>query len=96
MAKKLIGTNSYLRLQQQYPVGSNLMPAYLLDVRPHLEYTSDTDVVNTKAARCGREVGVAWEAADHVCGKRLKPFLPGLTAVLKRHTELFAKCARQN
>jgi hypothetical protein len=42
------------------------MPAYLLDVRPHLEYTSDTDVVNTKAARCGEEVGVAWEAADRM------------------------------
>jgi hypothetical protein len=30
----------------------------------------------------------AWEAADHVCGKRLKPFLPELVGVLVRHGDL--------
>jgi hypothetical protein len=30
----------------------------------------------------------AWEAADHVCGKRLKPFLPELVDVLARHGDL--------
>ena len=30
----------------------------------------------------------AWEAADHVCGKRLKPFLPELVEVLRRHGDL--------
>ncbi len=33
-------------------------------------------------------VRVAWEAADRVCGKRLKPFLPELVEVLMRHGDL--------
>ena len=31
---------------------------------------------------------VAWEATDHLCGKRLKPFLTELVEVLERHGEL--------
>jgi len=30
---------------------------------------------------------VAWEATDHVCSKRLHPFLPELVRVLRRHGE---------
>ena len=30
----------------------------------------------------------AWEAADHICGKRMKPFLPDLVEVLRRHGDL--------
>jgi hypothetical protein len=33
-------------------------------------------------------VGVLWEAADRVCGKRLKPLLPILVAALERHGHL--------
>jgi len=29
-----------------------------------------------------------WEASDHICSKRLKPFLPELLASLERHDEL--------
>ena len=31
---------------------------------------------------------VAWEASDHVCGKRLKPFLMELVDVLRKHGEM--------
>lgn len=31
---------------------------------------------------------VAWEASDHLCGKRLKPFLMELVDVLRRHGEM--------
>ena len=40
----------------------------------------------------GGEVAMAlnlvWEAADHLCSKRLKPFLPELVRVLHQHGEL--------
>ena len=31
---------------------------------------------------------VAWEASDHVCGKRLKPFLSELVGILSKHGEV--------
>jgi len=31
---------------------------------------------------------VAWEAGDHLCGKRLKPFLEEMVGILRRHGEL--------
>ncbi|MBE0481261.1 MAG: hypothetical protein IBX68_09810 [Dehalococcoidia bacterium] len=31
---------------------------------------------------------IAWEAADRICGKRLKPFLPELVEALVRHGDL--------
>ena len=31
---------------------------------------------------------VAWEATDRLCSKRLRPFLPELIQVLRRHTAL--------
>src|SRR6476619_3577776 len=31
---------------------------------------------------------VLWEAADRICGKRLKALLPGLVAALERHGHL--------
>jgi len=31
---------------------------------------------------------VLWEAADRICGKRLKPGLPGLVAAMERHGHL--------
>jgi hypothetical protein len=33
-------------------------------------------------------LSVAWEATDHICSKRLVPFLPELVPVLERHGEL--------
>jgi hypothetical protein len=33
-------------------------------------------------------LGIAWEATDHLCGKRLAPFLPELVPILERHQEL--------
>ncbi len=33
-------------------------------------------------------LGMLWEAADRVCGKRLKPLLPTLVAALERHGHL--------
>jgi hypothetical protein len=33
----------------------------------------------------GEALGMLWEAADRVCGKRLKPLLPTLIAALERH-----------
>ncbi len=42
--------------------------------------------------RYGAEVGgvlkLAWQAADRLCGKRLRPFLPELVEALVRHGEL--------
>lgn len=35
-----------------------------------------------------RALKVAWEAGDHLCGKRLKPFLVELVDILRRHGEL--------
>ena len=34
-----------------------------------------------------RAPGVAWEATDRLCSKRLQPFLPELVRVLRRHGE---------
>jgi hypothetical protein len=31
---------------------------------------------------------VAWEASDRICGKRLRPLLPGLVAAMERHGHL--------
>ena len=36
----------------------------------------------------GEALGMLWEAADRVCGKRLKPLLPTLIAALERHGHL--------
>lgn len=36
----------------------------------------------------GEALGMLWEAADRVCGKRLKPLLPTLVAALERHGQL--------
>lgn len=36
----------------------------------------------------GEALGMLWEAADRVCGKRLKPLLPTLVAALERHGHL--------
>jgi len=36
----------------------------------------------------GEVLGMLWEAADRVCGKRLKPLLPTLVAALERHGHL--------
>jgi hypothetical protein len=36
----------------------------------------------------GEAIGILWEAADRVCGKRLKPLLPTLVAALERHRHL--------
>lgn len=36
----------------------------------------------------GEVLGMLWEAADRVCGKRLKPLLPTLLAALERHGHL--------
>lgn len=40
---------------------------------------------------------VAWEASDHLCGKRLKPFLLELVDVLRKHgeVEVTSEVARQ-
>jgi hypothetical protein len=36
----------------------------------------------------GEALGMLWEAADRVCGKRLKPLLPSLVVALERHGHL--------
>ena len=36
----------------------------------------------------GEALGMLWEAADRVCGKRLKPLLPTLVVALERHGHL--------
>jgi hypothetical protein len=36
----------------------------------------------------GEALGMLWEAADRVCGKRLQPLLPTLIAALERHGHL--------
>jgi hypothetical protein len=36
----------------------------------------------------GEALGILWEAADRVCGKRLKPLLPTLVTALERHGHL--------
>lgn len=36
----------------------------------------------------GEALGMLWEAADRVCGKRLKPLLPTLVAALERQGQL--------
>jgi hypothetical protein len=36
----------------------------------------------------GEALGMLWEAADRICGKRLKPLLPTLVAALERHGHL--------
>jgi len=45
--------------------------------RPRV-YTSEVD----------RALRFIWEVCDHICGKRLQPFLPEMTTVLDRHGEL--------
>src|SRR5437016_1237655 len=38
--------------------------------------------------RCDKRSSFLWEAADRICGKRLKAVLPGLVAALERHDHL--------
>jgi len=38
--------------------------------------------------RAAEALNVAWQAADQLCSKRLKPFLPQLLDILERHEEL--------
>src|SRR5262245_45767533 len=52
------------------------------------------DSIRSRAPTLGREIYsdavhqalvILWEAADRICGKRLKAVLPGLIAAMERH-----------
>src|SRR5262249_42908306 len=58
---------------------------------------SEVDPVMPAAPRLGRTIYseavrsalvVLWEAADRICGKRLKAILPGLISAMERHAHL--------
>jgi hypothetical protein len=61
----------------------------LLTAQPTTPITTDPLVARRTYDEAVREVLVVlWEAADRICGKRLKAILPGLLAAFERHGHL--------